>query len=96
MDFRAAASSLYAGKVITVGTLLAVYMSTSDEMLPIMISNAVPVSVMLRILACKAGIAIFSGLMIEYVYVHVRKKEKRIWMFMYFVRRNTVIVSMEL
>ena len=55
-------SSLYAGKVITVGTLLAVYMSTSDEMLPIMISNAVPVSVMLRILACKAGIAIFSGL----------------------------------
>ena len=75
--FSAAASSLYAGKVITVGTLLAVYMSTSDEMLPIMISNAVPVSVMLRILACKAGIAIFSGLMIEYVYVHVMKKREK-------------------
>ena len=42
-----------------------------------MISNAVPVSVMLRILSCKAGIAIFSGLMIEYVYVHVMKKREK-------------------
>ena len=41
--FSAAASSLFAGRVITVGTLIAVYLSTSDEMFPIMISNAVPV-----------------------------------------------------
>lgn len=40
--FSAAASSLYAGRVITVGTLLAVFLSTSDEMLPIFISAAVP------------------------------------------------------
>ncbi len=37
--FSAAASSFYAGRVLTVGTLLAVFLSTSDEMVPIMLSG---------------------------------------------------------
>lgn len=37
--FSAAAASLYSGRVVTLGTLLAVFISTSDEMLPIMGSN---------------------------------------------------------
>ena len=48
--FSAAASSFYAGGVISVGTLMAVFLSTSDEMLPIFISEAVELSVILKIL----------------------------------------------
>lgn len=75
--FSTAASSLYAGRVITVGTLLAVYFSTSDEMLPIMISQAVPVPVMIKILGTKAIIAIISGMVVEVVYTRVLKKQEK-------------------
>ena len=45
--FSVSATNLYAGRVITLGTLIAVYLSTSDEMLPIMLSEAVPISTIL-------------------------------------------------
>lgn len=66
----------FAGRVITVGTLIAVYLSTSDEMFPIMISNAVPVVTIVKILTCKAVIGILSGLVLEYVYTHILKKQE--------------------
>lgn len=75
--FSAAASSLFTGRVITVGTLISVYLSTSDEMFPIMISNAVPAATIIKILACKAAIGIISGLVVEYVYTHVLKKQEK-------------------
>ena len=75
--FSTAASSLYAGRVITVGTLIAVYLSTSDEMLPIMISEAVPASTIARILIVKVLIAMISGLLIELVLVRVLKKKEK-------------------
>ncbi len=69
--FSAAASSLYAGRVITLGTLLAVYLSTSDEMLPILISEGAPAGVILRILMTKLSISVFTGLLLDFVF---RKK----------------------
>lgn len=75
--FSAAASSLFTGRVITVGTLIAVYLSTSDEMFPIMISNAVSAATIIKILACKAAIGIISGFVVEYVYTHVLKKQEK-------------------
>lgn len=72
--FSTVASNLYAGKIITVGTLLAVFLSTSDEMLPILISEAVEISLIFKILALKLVIAIFAGLAVDFFFY--RKKEK--------------------
>lgn len=71
--FSAAASNLYAGRVITVGTLIAIYLSTSDEMLPLMISQQVPLSTMLPILGLKALIGIIAGFVIDFAANRTRK-----------------------
>lgn len=63
--FSAAASGLYAGRVITLGTLMAIFLSTSDEMLPILISEAVALPVILKILGMKMLIGILAGLIID-------------------------------
>ena len=63
--FSAAASNLYAGRVITVGTLIAIFLSTSDEMLPILISENVELSVIVKILGMKVVIGMVAGLIID-------------------------------
>lgn len=65
--FSAAASSMYAGRIITLGTLIAIYLSTSDEMLPILISSSMPPLLIVKILAIKLVIAMISGFAIEIV-----------------------------
>ncbi len=74
--FSASATSLYAARVITLGTLMAVYLSTSDEMLPIFISESVPFTTILKILAVKFIIGIIFGFIIDFFF-SLRKKVKR-------------------
>lgn len=74
--FSVSATNLYAGRVITLGTLIAVYLSTSDEMLPIFISEAVSPVVILKILAIKLVIGIIAGFIIDFV-INVLSKNKR-------------------
>ncbi len=66
--FSAAASYFYMGRVITLGTLIAVYMSTSDEMLPILISEKVPIETILKILGAKVLISMISGFVAEFLF----------------------------
>ncbi len=76
--FSTVASNLFAGRIITVGTLLAVYLSTSDEMLPIFISESVPVVTMVKILGVKCLIAMVAGFLIDAVLrllTHGKKEE---------------------
>lgn len=74
--FSAAASNLYAGRIITLGTLFAVFLSTSDEMLPILISEQVSPITIVRILGMKAVIGIAAGLLIDLWFRRNKDKEK--------------------
>lgn len=79
--FSASASSLYSGGILTIGTLLAVFLSTSDEMLPIFISEHLAAGSILRILAVKAAIGVISGLGFDFLLRFTKykyKTEKRI------------------
>ena len=63
--FSAAAANLYTARVITLGTLVAVFLSTSDEMLPILLAGNVKISAVLLILLYKCVVGIISGLAID-------------------------------
>ncbi len=63
--FSAAAASLYAGRVITLGTLLAILLSSSDEMLPIMISEKVSPLLILQILGIKIIVGAAMGFAVD-------------------------------
>ena len=73
--FSSAASGLYAGRIITTGTLIAVYLSTSDEMLPILISKSVPFTTVAVILGCKIVIGVAAGFAIDLVASMVGKRQ---------------------
>ena len=71
--FSFMAASLYSGKVITIGTLIAVFLSTSDEMLPIMISEKTNAFVLLKIVGFKILVGILIGFIIDLLF---REKNK--------------------
>ena len=71
--FSAAATNLYAARVITLGTLIAVYLTTSDEMLPILLTEAVSISTILMILGIKLIIGIVAGFAIDIISRMIKK-----------------------
>lgn len=74
--FSVTATNLYAGRIITLGTLFAVYLSTSDEMLPILLSEGVSGPLILKILGIKILIGILSGVIIDLVANRFYKNKK--------------------
>ena len=73
--FSVTATNFYAARIITIGTLFSVYLSTSDEMLPIMISSGVQGSLILKILGIKVAIGIILGFLIDLI-LRLFKKDK--------------------
>ena len=63
--FSAVAATLWAGRVITLGTLFAVFLSASDEMLPIFIAEQVPLDVILKILGAKIVVGMVMGFIVD-------------------------------
>ena len=56
---------MWAGRVITLGTLFAVLLSTSDEMLPIFVAEQVPIDVILKIVGVKIVIGMVMGFIVD-------------------------------
>ena len=75
--FSVAATNLYAARIITLGTLISVYLSTSDEMLPILISEAAPFSMIIKILAIKFSLGMIYGFLIDFI-IRIKNKNKNI------------------
>ena len=76
--FSASASNFYTGRVITAGTLVAVFLSTSDEMLPIMISGKVSATAILAILGYKAAVGILVGFALDITLKALHRKREPI------------------
>lgn len=70
--FSALATNLYAARIITMGTLIAIYLSTSDEMLPLMIAEKVELSFIIKVVGLKVLIGIICGFVIDFF---LRRKE---------------------
>jgi len=71
--FSVLATNLYTTRIITLGTLIAIYLSTSDEMLPILLSRNIEFSFIFKILLLKLFIGMLCGFIID---LFIRKKEK--------------------
>ncbi len=69
--FSAAAAGLYAGRIVSLGTLMAVFLSTSDEMIPVLLAGKMPLPSVLFLVLLKAAIAILSGFTVDLL---VRRK----------------------
>ena len=72
--FSVVATNFYAARVITLGTLISVYLSTSDEMIPIFISEGASIITLLKILGIKILIGMIAGFVIDFV-LRLRKKD---------------------
>ena len=75
--FSAAVSNLYAGGLITRGTLLAVFLSTSDEMLPILISGGTPAGFIVKVLGYKLLAGILIGVLTDMAEERLGKKRNK-------------------
>ncbi len=73
--FGVMATNLYATRIITLGTLISIYLSTSDEMLPIMLGENVDISIIVKILSIKVIVGMICGFAIDFI---LRKKQDKL------------------
>lgn len=76
--FSAAASNFYAGRLISMGTLISIYLSTSDEMLPVMISAQAPASLIGGVLLAKVVVGMAAGFVIDFIFRHGKQSHDHI------------------
>lgn len=73
--FSVVASNLYTGRLITMGTLVAVYLSTSDEALPILIANPSFAGKLWQLILIKFAVGVIAGLIVDLAFKLLGKKQ---------------------
>ena len=73
--FSVMATNLYITRIISLGTLISIYLSTSDEMLPILISQKTEPTTIIKILLIKVLFAIVYGILIDIILRQKKEKE---------------------
>lgn len=84
--FSAMAATLYAGRVVTLGTLVAVFLSTSDEMLPMLVAEQVEAGLLFRVLGLKVLVALITGVVADLA-IRALRRNARVHAFL----RRTVL-----
>lgn len=84
--FSAMAATLYAGRVVTLGTLVAVFLSTSDEMLPMLVAEQVEAGLLFRVLGLKVLVALITGVVVDLA-IRALRRNARVHAFL----RRTVL-----
>lgn len=74
--FSVAASNLFAGRLITTGTLLAVFLATSDEAVPVMLASPNGAGKILPLLGLKLLFAVIGGYLADCLFFR-RAHEKQ-------------------
>ena len=69
--FSVLATNLYITRIISLGTLISIYLSTSDELIPIMISHNAPIHKILSIVLIKVIIGIKNCGLITYIFLYL-------------------------
>lgn len=91
--FSAMAATLYAGRVVTLGTLVAVFLSTSDEMLPMLVAERVDAGLLFRVLGLKVLVALITGVLADLA-IRALRKNARVHAFLrrtvFSVRRDGI------
>lgn len=72
--FSVAASNLYSGRLISLGTLLAVYIATSDEAIPILLADPNGIKDVWKLVVAKIIIAVIAGLFVDSVVRLLKRK----------------------
>ena len=73
--FSVMATNLFITRIISLGTLMAIYLATSDEMLPIMISNRAALSQILPLLLIKLVTGLLAGTLINLIIPHQKTQQ---------------------
>ena len=74
--FSTMAANMFSAKIISMGTIIAVFLSTSDEMIPIMISEKTNTMILIKIITFKIVIGIIIGFIVDLIYREKQENKK--------------------